>query len=366
MIVFGGFLGAGKTTMMMRVAQMIEASGKRVGVIMNDQGDQLVVDTGFGRARGFDVAEVTGGCFCCRFDALVSTTAGLVDDLRADVVLAEAVGSCADLNATVIRPLKEYYGERFEVAPLVVMVDPSRLKDLTGEPVFEGNGVSAPEDLVPYLFRKQIEEAHVIVLNKADLLPEGEAEGLVGLLQSTFPHARTIAASAETGAGVDALLELLSMLSEGAHRKLEIDYRLYADAEAELAWLNTTLKVRGNGQQFRPAEYVDLFLSKLSAECERRGYVVGHAKVQLTTPDGWTKASLVRAGDEPVIASRQRTDADGGELLVNARVEADPTALEGLVRVLVASNDEIMGTVSEPVHTQSFRPAPPQPTHRLA
>src|SRR5215210_7244844 len=131
LIVAGGFLGAGKTTALIRLAQALEHQGKRCAVVMNDQGEQLV-DTSFGRARQLPVAEVTGGCFCCRFDDLVATTARLAARSALDIVLAEAVGSCTDLTATVIRPLRAYFGQQFEVAPLTVFVEPLRFRELRG------------------------------------------------------------------------------------------------------------------------------------------------------------------------------------------------------------------------------------------
>lgn len=377
MIIIGGFLGAGKTTTMVRVAQMFEASGQSTGIILNDQGDQLV-DTKFGQVQDLRLGEVTGGCFCCQFDDLVSTTADLVTDRQVDIVLAEAVGSCTDLNATVIRPLRKYYGERFMVAPLTVLVDPRRWQDLavTVRDVikFGGNGDTTNEELVSYLFRKQLEEAHVIALNKTDLLQNEELTDLRQSLQEAFPSTQVVAISAETGAGLDQLLELWSVSAtsdreadSATARILDIDYQKYADAEAALAWINTTLKVRGRGEEgLRPAEWVGLFLSKLGTECGRRGYAVGHAKAQLSTQDGWTKASLVRAGDEPMFSSQQWTSARDGELLINARIEADPHSMQEMVEDIVDSTNDALKTESEAVHMQCFSPTPPTPTHRFA
>ena len=124
-IVVGGFLGAGKTTAITWLAHSLQAMGKRTAMVMNDQGERLV-DTAYGRASGLSVGEVTGGCFCCRFDDLAATTIALVERDGVEVVLAEAVGSCTDLTATVIRPLRAYFRERFSVAPLTVLIDPMR------------------------------------------------------------------------------------------------------------------------------------------------------------------------------------------------------------------------------------------------
>ena len=69
-IMIGGFLGAGKTTTLARLARHYIDRGQHVGLVTNDQAQDLV-DTNSLRAQGFAVEEVAGACFCCRFDDLV-------------------------------------------------------------------------------------------------------------------------------------------------------------------------------------------------------------------------------------------------------------------------------------------------------
>src|SRR5579864_2277737 len=123
-IMVGGFLGAGKTTTLARLARFYLDRGQKVGLVTNDQAADLV-DTTSLRAQGFPVEEVAGACFCCRFDDLVGKVGRLEQAERPDVILAEPVGSCTDLVATVVQPLRDLYGERFEVAPYPVLFKPS-------------------------------------------------------------------------------------------------------------------------------------------------------------------------------------------------------------------------------------------------
>src|SRR5687768_10964036 len=67
-IMIGGFLGAGKTTAVARLAQRLTQRGLKVGLITNDQGRELV-DTQMLRSKGFATEEIPGGCFCCRFNS---------------------------------------------------------------------------------------------------------------------------------------------------------------------------------------------------------------------------------------------------------------------------------------------------------
>src|ERR1041384_1697472 len=99
-VMVGGFLGSGKTTAMLRLAEHFTALGRRLGLITNDKSTGRV-DTSMVGAKGFPVEEITGGCFCCRFNSLTDAADRLNRAARPDVFLAEPVGSCTDLRATV-------------------------------------------------------------------------------------------------------------------------------------------------------------------------------------------------------------------------------------------------------------------------
>jgi Ni2+-binding GTPase involved in maturation of urease and hydrogenase len=361
MVVLGGFLGAGKTTTMIEAARRLEARGARVGVITNDQGEELV-DTQLVRERGLLAQEVTGGCFCCRFDDLMTVARRIIDEGDADIVVAEAVGSCTDLAATVIRPLQEYYGESFRVAPLTVLVDAQRWASLEGSDGMLG-------ELASYLFRKQLEEANVIALNKIDLLHRERLDELCLSLRREYPSAQLLPISAAEGTGIDELLELWTAQNgAGASiggRVLDIDYDLYAAAEAEMGWLNATLRLEAREDGFVPGDWVERLLSRLGDECRERGWTIGHAKCSLTTSSGWTKASLTDPGAPSTFTAREHAPARDGELLLNARIAAEPGRLEALVRAAVAAVDAAQGTYTTFERIECFSPARPQPTHRL-
>ena len=124
-IMIGGFLGAGKTTGVLQLARLLNQQNLRVGLITNDQSHGLV-DTSLLSSHGFPVEEITGGCFCCKFNSLANASARLSKNQQPDVFIAEPVGSCTDLKATVDYPLRRMYGDNYRIAPLSVMVDPIR------------------------------------------------------------------------------------------------------------------------------------------------------------------------------------------------------------------------------------------------
>lgn len=127
-----GFLGSGKTTLLIEVGKrLVSEYGKRV-VLTNDQGEVLV-DTKTVRDAGLPATEVVHGCFCCKFPDFIDSADKMLKEANPDVILAEPVGSCMDISATVIGPLQTYYRERFTLAPLLVLADASVILDLSSE-----------------------------------------------------------------------------------------------------------------------------------------------------------------------------------------------------------------------------------------
>ena len=186
-LMIGGFLGAGKTTTIARLARHYTDQGLRVGLVTNDQAYGLV-DTQTLRAQGFDVGEVPGACFCCKFDDLVETAASLGADAQPDLILTEPVGSCTDLMATVLRPLNHLFGDRYELGPLAVLCKPEHGRKILGG----GSGGFSPQ--AAYIFLKQLEEAQLLVLNKVDRLSETEQAELIDLLHQRFPNKKIVPA----------------------------------------------------------------------------------------------------------------------------------------------------------------------------
>ena len=150
LVLIGGFLGAGKTTVIGRLARAYADRGASVAIVTNDQAADLV-DTHNFRAQGFAVAEVPGSCFCCAFDQLSDALANLTAQQRPDVLLAEPVGSCTDLVATVIEPVRKFYPDRYVVNPLVVLVDPVRAQKILSRAVKGGFSPKAA-----YIYEKTI------------------------------------------------------------------------------------------------------------------------------------------------------------------------------------------------------------------
>ncbi len=357
-IMIGGFLGAGKTTTVARLAQCYLAQGQRVIIVTNDQAADLV-DTNSLRSQGFDVGEVAGSCFCCNFNELTDTVERLGASARPDVILAEPVGSCTDLVATVIRPLQQIYSQPLDIAPYGVIVKPSHGAKILRQP---SKGGFSPQ--AEYIFRKQIEEADFVIVNRIDELAASSVEELSQLIAAQFPGRPILRMSAKTGEGFDAFCDFLDQRGQFGQRSMEVDYDVYAAGEAELGWLNSQLTL----SSATPFELDAFLLNVLRALRDRLAAIAAetaHLKVIGLWEGYYGVANLVSSCTEPTLSLPSACQSSFANIVINARVAVDPEALTTIVRSVIHEQAERIQAQANIETLQSFRPGRPVPTHRI-
>ncbi|MDD1768679.1 MAG: hypothetical protein LUQ55_01695 [Methanomassiliicoccales archaeon] len=351
MAIIGGFLGAGKTTLATKIAARLREMDKSVAIITNDPGEALV-DTQYSKSLGFDVSEVLRGCFCCRFPDFLRSARTLVSSGRPDIILAEPVGSCTDLLATVVAPLKTVYPDEFEVAPLMILVDSTRL-------LSDAIGSETPGD---YLRRHQIEEGEVVVLTKTDMTPKERVEELKGIVRKINQKATIVTYSSITGEGLGELIENVSSNRVSKNNPVDIDYDIYAAAEAELGWYNGSFRLTLPGK----TDTYDMTMRVLrSVSDEYEADDVAHVKIMLVSETNALKMSLVCQYVNVDGVKGSRYGEGASSLIVNARIVSSPDRLKDIVRKAVASSLERIGLQADSFEDDSFSPARPEPTHMM-
>lgn len=359
-VMIGGFLGAGKTTALTRLGEYLAARGTRVGVITNDQSSGLA-DTRILEHAGFTVREITGGCFCCRFNSLLEAADHLSRDAAPEIFLAEPVGSCTDLKATVSYPLRRMYGDSFLVAPFSVIVDPVRAARVLG--LEEGRRFSAK---VLYVYEKQLEEADIIVINKVDAVQPEQVAALRTTLSARYPRARLFALSARDGEGLEDWFNAVLDTPDRGQSDTAIDYQTYAEGEALLGWLNGTIQL--SGTPFDGNVWLQDVVGDVQQRLRAASVEVAHLKTTLTSADAPRELAVVQAtrtDSSPEASYRFDAPIATGEMIVNLRAEGDPELLRAAVRDSIASGAGRMGLTTTWIHEEHFRPSPPVPTHRL-
>ena len=166
-VAFTGFLGSGKTTAILKVAEALGARGERVAIIENERG-AIGVDGPYLESKGLGVREISDTCVCCDIQSNLGHTVRLLEDLYHPTwLLVEASGVAhPDELANTIED------EAIEntVWSMVALIDAARWKRLWPDKAGLG-----------YLLRWQVERADLVLLSKsdavaADLVPAITAE----------------------------------------------------------------------------------------------------------------------------------------------------------------------------------------------
>ncbi|MDR1380225.1 MAG: cobalamin synthesis protein P47K [Tannerella sp.] len=353
----GGFLGAGKTTLLWEAAGRLTKKGLRVGLITNDQAPELV-DTALLSRQGLAVAEVSGSCFCCNFNGLTEAMERVNAGTEADVIMAEPVGSCTDLSATIMQPLKQDWHHRFSVAPLSVLADPARLL-----PILDGETAGLHGDAA-YIFRKQLEESDIILVTKTDTLEAHALASLLGRVREAFPSATALPVSALSGEGMDEWLANVLERTDAGRRIAVVDYDVYARGEAVLGWLNGTVRLTAFVGTGDLDAFMNAFLTRLAERLDGRGYGVGHVKAILENGSRYVAGNLT--GNVRTLSLRGSVGmGHTAKLTVNARVETSPEKLDALVREVL--DETTHGCYEMTVLAwRCLQPGRPNPTYRYA
>jgi G3E family GTPase len=156
-VLFTGFLGSGKTTILISLAEFLakkEGPGKVV-IIENEIGD-VDVDGKLLSGSSFDTRNLTSGCICCTLSGeFVATLRDIEENIKPSYILIEATGLAHQTIVDTIR-------NNFVSAPLsnVVIVDAERWDELY--------------ESIPFLLTAQVERADLILINKIDCVDKTE------------------------------------------------------------------------------------------------------------------------------------------------------------------------------------------------
>jgi len=358
LIIVGGFLGAGKTTSIISLAKMLRADGKRIIIVTNDQGSQLV-DTEYLKSQGLDVHEITGGCFCCNFDEFVARLSQISKEQYPDYVLAEPVGSCTDLVATIMKPIRAGHAGEFSLMPLSVVVDPKRLVRVKNEKE------SPFPNEINYLFKKQIEEADIIALNKADMIEPKELEQLLFYLKKEYPEKDILPIVATEDKGMASWVShIVEMSRDFSVQSLEVDYDTYAKAEADLGWLNTSTGLLSNSPIDANA-FLQALTEQISQSVLDNGLELAHLKMYMVSRHDFCKLSRTSVYDPIKFDKEMKSKTKEATLIINIRAFCEPKPLRDITEEHLDQLTKKLGITMQNTETQAFAPSYPTPRHRI-
>jgi len=190
-----GFLGCGKTTLMLRLSKALADEGKRrVALVVNEIGE-IPVDGRVIEESGMRMKDIGGGCICCEVAATFAKTLyGLYKEFRPDHVLVEPTGVAVPHQVKLAARMGGR-DAKVSLGPAIVLFDATRPAELLDM------------DMLGQLVVTQVKDADIVAISKVDAVDDSavaEAARKIGKLNE---RAEIINLSSFTGQGIEQLVE---------------------------------------------------------------------------------------------------------------------------------------------------------------
>jgi G3E family GTPase len=189
-----GWLGSGKTTLIIALSRALSAKGSRVAILVNEIG-AIPVDGKVINEYGLTVKDIGGGCICCQVAGnLMKTLRLLSEGPRPDIVIIEPTGIAVpnSIKKTILSGAEKH---DLSVGSTIVLFDTTREEKLL---TYES---------LKRLVTIQLKDADIIALSKVDMVSKemiARADEAVHLIN---PGARIVHLSTITGDGLETIMQ---------------------------------------------------------------------------------------------------------------------------------------------------------------
>lgn len=194
LLIVAGFLGSGKTTLILStIKRLDEIGGYRTGIIVNDFG-KVGIDGKIMEKYGLQVKDVQGGCICCSLGSfLLDTVQKLAVNMSPDLIVIEPSGIAHPQQ--IVNTLEKYHGPPLESIRSIVVIDSPRF-----EKISKSMGVP---------FELQVKSADAIVLNKIDEVNGTNLDGIEEKLKEMGFLGKIVRVSATEGMNIDDVVAVM-------------------------------------------------------------------------------------------------------------------------------------------------------------
>jgi len=196
-LLIAGFLGSGKTTAIIGLAQAVREYNLKVAIVVNEIGE-IGIDDQVLRQLDFDVWELLSGCICCSLTGdLLETLDKLDNEYDVDLVIVEPSGAANPQQ--IIDALESHSGELINSVFTTVIIDPLRIDELIA--------------ILEPLISSQIELADLIIISKTDLASPGDIDQAKKTVRGISGEVRLLTTSLKGGLEPGLEKEMLPWLN---------------------------------------------------------------------------------------------------------------------------------------------------------
>ncbi len=192
--ILGGFLGSGKTTFLMKIADHFLDKGLKVSLLVNEAGT-IGVDGATLKSEGYTATELPNGCICCSMaGSMQESLMNIKNDYDPDILIIEPTGIAFSGKVKEAIEIINYQCEFIRIIG-----------------IFDGPRFRLFSEKKKDFYLKQLIDSDVLVMNKMDLTPDDVKEQATEWMNANIPNVKVIPVTATTGEGIDEVFRELKI-----------------------------------------------------------------------------------------------------------------------------------------------------------
>ena len=189
-LIIGGFLGSGKTTMLLRLAKVFTDKSLKTAIIVNESGE-VGVDGATIKAEGYSATELPEGCICC---TLSGTLQNALRNIKRDI----------DPDMIIIEPTGLALPHKVKSLVHTAMIDEDNCKIIGLADVERFDMLLEKKE---EFYKMQMSGADIVLINKIDIAKPGQVEHIKQWFTTNYPSKPVVPVSAKTGENMDSLYD---------------------------------------------------------------------------------------------------------------------------------------------------------------
>jgi G3E family GTPase len=191
-----GFLGCGKTTLMLRLSKELAAGIRKVALVVNEIGE-IPVDGKIMEESGMRVKDIGGGCICCEVaSTFAKTVYSLYKEFGPEHLLVEPTGVAVPHQVKLAARMSSR-DAKITLGPAIVLFDATRPAELLDM------------DMLGQLVTTQVKDADVVAISKADAVSEEELTETAERVRNLNEKAEILQLSSFTGLGLERIKQII-------------------------------------------------------------------------------------------------------------------------------------------------------------
>jgi hypothetical protein len=182
-------------------------------------------------------------------------------------------------------------------------------------------------------------------------------------IEQAYPSKKILLQNSFDKQNIEQWIEWFNKTFSFDRKSLDIDYNIYGEGEAKLAWLDAVLDIKT--KKMSAAKAASVFAEVMYQNIAAQKLIIGHLKYLINDGKNNFKINYTTTSKEQKIFLVDSTSIKAS-IIVNARVQTTPEILQQILQDSIAEAALQTNSEIKIKSLSAFKPGFPRPTYRIA